>query len=95
MVVQKRQTPAQTHAAQALGVHPAGIPAEAEEQKNHDRAAQPDVSRVNHSAAGRLFLDCAPSFWVVHSAPDERLVFHGGLLADDGDLQRHRDGEPD
>lgn len=89
MVVQKRQTPAQTHAAQALGVHPAGIPAEAEEQEDHGRTPEPDVSRVPDPTARSGHFDRVPGVGVVHAVPDELDVLDGGLPADDVDLQRH------
>jgi len=87
MIVQERQAPAQSHAAQALGVHPAGIPSEAEEQEDHDRAAQPDVAREDRSAAGRDLFDGVPFGRVVYGGPAERDVWDGDRLAYGVDFQ--------
>lgn len=88
MIVQERQTPGKSKTAQALGVHPGGVPAEAEEHENHERTAQPDVPWVRDAASRRCHFDRAPGLGVVYKVPVEFQVLDGGLLADDVDLQR-------
>lgn len=81
------QTPPQPHSLQTFGVHSTRITAEAEEQEDHERAAEPDVARVHDRASGRDLVDVLPGHGVVDHSPAERDVAGADLLADDIGLQ--------
>jgi hypothetical protein len=80
---------------QSFRVHPAGVPAEAEEHEDHESAHQPDVPGVGNPAIRRQWFDHFPSLWVMNESPVERRVRRKGLLANDIYLQRDGDHEPD